>query len=292
MIVYFLIFIASPLLFWPLGSAIGRWLDGRWTKVYWVFGLLLVVVNFGIWNSPPSKGDIFGLGALLSFWLALATIIFLTASTWSRLPADPLPPAIEGRRSVQPGRRGWRLDASDVAFGLLLGGAFPLVFLVWFGILARMPGLPVTSVLALLAALMLLLFATGRRQSAYVNASCLILSITLSGLLVQGYADSRAVVSAARAIAAGADFCIQSGRKQVDGLYDLSRITLREPRSPNGYLRNHALLVIARHDGQAVLNWSYKARSFVDDISPRRLVGNSAPEIICVPKPGGGLPVI
>lgn len=269
-----------------LSLVLARRLDHRWTKVFWLFSLLLAFINFRIWTTAEFD-DRFGLGVLLAMSFSLASILFFAISSFVRTPAVYVSPPLEPSLAVSRGR----LSASDVAFGLLAGAIFPIVFLFWFGALARASGLWIFVVLALIALCAAgLALVHGRLQTGYALAFWAVLSATLAGSLIYAYKGARDIAGIAAATAAGNPYCVQSGDKPVETVFDLSILTLRQnPHRSGGYLGYHAVLVIDRAGERTILNWSYRAHEFRDNSPIRGGAGSAGPKVFCRPVADGGI---
>lgn len=149
-----------------------------------------------------------------------------------------------------------------------------LVLLFWIAPFARWPGALVVALLGLLAALCLHQWWRPWPQSAFggvrsqwrspYRAAMATLGVSLLVSIGLALFTAARVAGAAAEAAAGRPYCIYP----AGGFFDLTMLTLREPRTGDWrtpHEADHALLVIKTADGPVVLNWSYRFGAFRSD---------------------------
>lgn len=269
-------------------------LDRHWEKVFWLLAVVLACVNYRVWTASRFD-DRMGLDVALAIVLTSASLLVFSVPLAVRAVAARKTRSGSVRSAYSAGEAALTRysNASDWLAAILFAAMLPAIFLIWFGLLARMSGM---IAITMVAAIALACAAAHRRLAwpdAFLKRICAVgfLAFVTIGLVTAGTAA--AVHRSAVEIAAGRPYCIQSGVEPVRNTLDLSILTLREqPVTQHGggalYLRNHAILVIDDPDGRRVLNWSYGSWTFKGESRFSSPDISSRPEITCSPQSRGG----
>lgn len=269
-------------------------LDRHWEKVFWLLAVILACVNYRVWTSSRFD-DRMGLDVALAIILTAVSLVLFTVPLAVRVAVVRKAPSAAVKfhpagAAVLTGLS----KTSDWLAAILLAAILPSMFLIWFGLLARMSGL---AAVALVAAMALACAAVYRRLAWWPDAvlkrifAVGFLTFLTIGLVAAGTAAL--VLRSAADMAAGRPYCIESGAAPVRTIFDLSILTLRErPVAQHGggarYLGHHAILAVDDPEGRKVFHWSYGSWAFKEDSRLGNSDTSSAPAIACVPASGTG----
>lgn len=252
-----------------------------WDKVWWISGLLLGKIVVSSWFSDYGD-DRLGFGPLLTLLFTIAVCLLFVLPMlirivrrqhhyYSELEADDA-----GRRKA------------DWTFAFLANAVTLPLLLFWFPVFARFNGtftFGLLTSLALLSGLHWILGSRSPLQYATRGTGRLFsgtFSLTLIASLIYALYSALHVATEAKSVSAGRAYCLQSGSKPAESLFDLSILTFRQPYT-GGYLKNHGLLVIATDVNPEVFNWSYRANAFVKNALTQHPNESSRPTLTCEP---------
>ena len=242
----------------PLGILIGfAVLHQRWSKVLLLFAGIALVTTFSLLKeSREAWLPIVPLALVLQFVLMLGAIFLglalkMASVVWwgkTDVPAIAPAPAIH-----------W----PNLIFYSALAFFLPILF-AYHGAFARAEGKPLFIGIALVIATAIVSFVALLRSKSYVfaatAASC---AVSLTALVLYAYSTGATVQQAARLLAQGKPYCIQSGNTVVQDIWDLNVLNLRENSQSTFYLGYHALLVARENGVNRFYNWSYYSGQFL-----------------------------
>jgi hypothetical protein len=233
----------------------------------------------GVDHSSPFAG--IGVSLMIVMFGAVLTGIVIKLVIWSLNDTVSTHPA-----NGAP-------DAMPVA--LFATGAFAGLFAVYAIALVASAFHPAWLVHVAAAVLVLLLAVLSPRLAGKASARVFAFAFRWSALVILGgvavwiWLRSGDVITAAEALTGGKAYCIQvaSGNRRDDFVaaetrFDFSPLTMRARCSQGWCWQNHAILVLADGETPSLWNWSYRKKSFLQEVLNVR---THPPAVVCQPKP-------
>jgi hypothetical protein len=254
-----------------LGFAI---LNARWNRVLFLFaGMTLLTTWLVFQDGRESRLPVMPLVAAFQFGLmATAIAVGVVIRTARRVLSrnrgsfDAAPSSADAIR--------W----PDIIFGSALASFIPALF-AHQGAFARVDGAVLFIGLGTIIGIAVFASATLLRSKSYAfaatAASC---ALSLAALATYALNTGANVQYAAKKLAQGKPYCIQSGNTVVVDIWDLTILNLRAKGTSNMYLNYHALLVTGENGMNQFHNWSYHRRQF----QPAEM--RYKPDRICTPQ--------